>query len=82
MSGKSNQPLTGTILVADDQAANRELLEELLTAEGFKVASVSTGAAALEQLSLLPIDLVLPDVCPISRALKSARKSRPIPIHT
>jgi CheY-like chemotaxis protein len=49
MSGKSNQPLTGTILVADDQAANRELLEELLTGEGFEVASVSTGAAALEQ---------------------------------
>src|SRR6202048_268423 len=59
---KSNQPVTGTILVADDQAANRELLEELLTAEGFKVASVSNGAAALEQLSVVPIDLVLLDV--------------------
>jgi putative two-component system response regulator len=58
----SNQPVTGTILVADDQASNRELLEELLTAEGFKVASVSNGAAALEQLSLAPIDLVLLDV--------------------
>src|SRR5580704_10043713 len=62
MSCKSDQPVTGTILVADDQAANRELLEELLTVEGFKVASVSTGAAALEQLSILPIDLVLLDV--------------------
>ena len=62
MSCKSNQPLTDTILVADDRAANRELLEELLTVEGFKVASVSTGAAALEQLSILPIDLVLLDV--------------------
>ncbi len=58
----SNQPVTGTLLVADDQAANRELLEELLTAEGFKVASVSNGAAALEQLSIAPIDLVLLDV--------------------
>ena len=62
MSCKSDQPVTGTILVADDQAANRELLEKLLTVEGFKVASVSTGAAALEQLSILPIDLVLLDV--------------------
>ncbi len=59
---KSNQPVTGTILVADDQASNRELLEELLMAEGFKVASVSNGAAALEQLSIVPIDLVLLDV--------------------
>ena len=58
----SKQPVTGTILVADDQASNRELLEELLTAEGFKVVSVANGAAALEQLSIAPIDLVLLDV--------------------
>ena len=57
-----SQAVTGTILVADDQASNRELLEELLTAEGFKVASVSNGAAALEQLAIVPIDLVLLDV--------------------
>ena len=62
MFSKSPQPVTGTILVADDQVSNRELLEELLTAEGFKVASVSNGAAALEQLSIVPIDLVLLDV--------------------
>ena len=58
----SKQPVTGTILVADDQASNRELLEELLTAEGFKVVSVANGVAALEQLSITPIDLVLLDV--------------------
>ena len=62
MLSKSHQPVTGTILVADDQASNCELLEELLTAEGFKVTTVSNGAAALEQLSLAPIDLVLLDV--------------------
>src|ERR1700676_2577822 len=62
VSYKSNHPVTGTILVADDQAANRELLEELLTAEGYKVACVSNGTAALEQLSIVPIDLVLLDV--------------------
>src|ERR1700724_2887473 len=62
MSRKTPQEVTGTILVADDQASNRELLEELLTAEGFKVASVPDGAAALEQLSIVPIDLVLLDV--------------------
>jgi putative two-component system response regulator len=62
MLRKSNQPVTGTILVADDQASNRELLEELLTAEGFKVASVANGAAALEQLAVVPVDLVLLDV--------------------
>src|ERR1700693_3050254 len=62
MSYKLQQPVAGTILVADDQASNRELLEELLTVEGYKVASVSSGAAALEQMSIIPIDLVLLDV--------------------
>ena len=62
MSYKSHQQITGTILVADDQASNRELLEELLTVEGFKVTSVATGEAALEQLAVAPIDLVLLDV--------------------
>ena len=57
-----SQPVTGTILVADDEVSNCELLEELLTAEGFKVTIVSNGAAVLEQLSLAPIDLVLLDV--------------------
>ena len=62
MFSKSPQPVTGTIVVADDQVSNRELLEELLTAEGFKVATVSDGTAALEQLSIVPIDLAILDV--------------------
>jgi putative two-component system response regulator len=57
-----DQPIAGTILVADDQAANRELLEELLTTEGFKVIAVSDGAAALQELSKAQADLVLLDV--------------------
>ncbi len=59
---QSNQPITGTILVADDQSSNRELLEELLTAQGFKVIAVSDGAAALEELARVQADLVLLDV--------------------
>ena len=57
-----NQPITGTILVADDQPSNRELLEELLTAQGFKVIATSDGAAALEELAKVQADLVLSDV--------------------
>src|SRR5713101_4218507 len=55
-------PLSGTILVADDNASNRELLEELLAAQGFTVITASDGAAALQELSRTPIDLVLLDV--------------------
>ncbi len=58
----SNQSITGTILVADDQSSNRELLEELLSTQGFKVIAVSDGVAALEELARVPADLVLLDV--------------------
>lgn len=56
------QSITGTILVADDQAANRELLEELLTTQGFKVITVSDGADVIEELMRTQVDLVLMDV--------------------
>ncbi len=58
----SHQSVNGTILVADDQAANRELLDELLSSEGFNVLTAADGAAALEHLNLVNIDLVLLDV--------------------
>jgi putative two-component system response regulator len=58
----SQEPITGTILVADDQAANRDLLEELLTAQGYTVITVRDGAAAIEELSRSEVDLVLLDV--------------------
>lgn len=62
MPYQSQQSVTGTILVADDQALNRELLEELLTAQGFKVVTVTDGVSALEQLAKTQVDLVLLDV--------------------
>jgi DNA-binding response OmpR family regulator len=62
MFHQSHQPITGTILVADDQAANRELLEELLTAQGCKVITVPDGAAAVAELARTQVDLVLLDV--------------------
>ena len=62
MLSHSNQAITGTILVADDQASNRELFSELLTTQGFNVITVADGAEALNQLSRVPTDLVLLDV--------------------
>src|ERR1700739_2653317 len=59
---KSHQSVTGTILVADDQAANRELLEELLTSQGFKAIAVSDGAEVIQELTRTQVDLVLLDV--------------------
>jgi putative two-component system response regulator len=62
MLDQSHQSVTGKILVADDQASNRELLQELLTAQGFAVIAVPDGQSALEQLAGNQIDLVLLDV--------------------
>lgn len=62
MLSHSNYAVTGTILVADDQVANRELLTELLTTQGFKIITVADGADALDQLRRAPTDLVLLDV--------------------
>jgi putative two-component system response regulator len=58
----STHTVTGTILVADDQLANRELFYELLTAEGFDVVTATDGVEAINQLSRVAVDLVLLDV--------------------
>src|SRR5882724_8229370 len=59
---QSNHSITGTILVADDQVANQELLQELLTAQGFKVITAMDGASALDEMVRTPVDLVILDV--------------------
>src|SRR5271170_947939 len=62
MLSQTDHSVSGTILVADDQVSNRELLDELLTTQGFKVVTAADGAEALHQLSRVPTDLVLLDV--------------------
>ena len=62
MSFRSSPAITGTILVADDQASNRELMQELLSHEGFEVITAPDGPTALEELSRAQADLVVLDV--------------------
>lgn len=50
------------ILVVDDNAANRYLLEKLLEAHGDAVASVNDGAEALERLRQEAFDLIVSDI--------------------
>ena len=64
MFHQSHQPITGTILVADDQAANRELLEEILIAKGCTVITVPGGAA---DAILLKAGCLIPDEWTIIR---------------
>jgi putative two-component system response regulator len=75
------------ILVADDQEPNRELLSDVLTAEGYQVICAKDGDEALslirsQEVDLALLDVVMPrlngfTVCQIS---KSAPDTRMIPI--
>jgi sigma-B regulation protein RsbU (phosphoserine phosphatase) len=55
-------PVTGRILVVDDNAANRDMLRRRLARHGFDVDTAPDGAAALRALDERPFDLVLLDV--------------------
>src|SRR5260221_75342 len=59
---QSKQSIAGIVVVAHDQAANRDWLEELPTAQGFRVITVPDGAAAVDELSRTQAGLVLLDV--------------------
>jgi len=58
----ADQSASGTILVVDDQALNRELIQDILVNNGFKVVVASDGNAALLAMEQSQIDLVLLDV--------------------
>src|SRR3989454_4065329 len=77
----------GTILVADDNVANRELLSALLSAEDYGVVCAANGQQALEHVNSDSIDLALLDVVmprpsgfEVCQAMKSKPETRLIPV--
>jgi DNA-binding NtrC family response regulator len=52
----------GTILVIDDEEIMREILETLLTREGYEVRLASSGAEGLEMARALPVDAAIVDI--------------------
>ena len=50
------------ILVVDDEAAIRDTLRMVLEFEGYEVATVADGRAALSELETAPADAVLLDI--------------------
>ncbi|MCA9885681.1 MAG: response regulator [Anaerolineae bacterium] len=53
---------TGKIMIVDDDATNREVMEAFLTLEHFEVMVAANGRDALEQIRQEKPDLVLLDV--------------------
>src|ERR1700730_5272563 len=77
----------GIILVADDNEANRELVSELLTAEGYQVVCAADGQHARQAVDRGSIDLALLDVVmphptgfELCQAMKSNPETRLIPV--
>jgi putative two-component system response regulator len=79
--------MAGKILVVDDDATNRELLQEFLVAEGLEVVTAPDGRSSLEAFARLEPDLVLLDVnmpfmdgFEVCRRLKSNPQTRLTPV--
>ncbi len=77
----------GTVLVADDNEANRELLSALLSPEGYQVVCAADGQQALARVNSGSIDLALLDVVmprptgfEICQEMKSKPETRLIPV--
>ncbi|MDE3156580.1 MAG: sigma-54-dependent Fis family transcriptional regulator, partial [Acidobacteriota bacterium] len=52
----------GSILVIDDEEIMREILEALLTREGYDVRLAANGAEGVELAKMLPFDVAIVDV--------------------
>jgi two-component system response regulator PilR (NtrC family) len=55
-------PRNGTILVIDDEEIMREILETLLTRDGYEVRVASSGEEGLELARALPFDAAIVDI--------------------
>ena len=83
----NSPPGKSTILVADDNEANRELLCDILTGEGYKVICAEDGDEALGAISQRTVDLALLDVVmpgksgfDLCQHIKSRPETRLIPV--
>jgi adenylate cyclase len=75
------------ILVVDDNAANRDVLERRLLREGHQVVTAANGVAALQlalaqEFDLILLDLIMPEMSgfEVLRRLKAAEHTGHIPV--
>jgi signal transduction histidine kinase len=78
---------TGDILVVDDEAANLQLLNELLSGAGFRVRHAGKPRLAIDSAFACPPDVILLDVrmpemdgFEVCRRLKQDERTRDVPI--
>lgn len=83
----TNQEEKMKILVVDDSAENVELLQELLTANGYEVSTAYDGDEALKKVAkdkpaLILLDIMMPkmDGYQVCEALRADKNTKEIPI--
>lgn len=73
----AEQTIRGRVLMADDAAANRELVSAILRNLGLEIDTVADGAEAVHAVQSGAYDLVLMDVhMPVMDGLKATREIR------
>ena len=75
------------VLIVDDERQNRDLLEIMLTLEGFELSTAASGEEALRAMARHPADLILLDVMmpgmngyEVAAAIKGDPATRHLPI--
>jgi two-component system NtrC family sensor kinase len=51
-----------TVLVVDDEPSVTQMLADMLAADGYRVETAATGAAALDKLASQPYDVIVTDI--------------------
>lgn len=81
----ANRPTLGRLLLVDDEASTRIVLETLLEEEGFTVETASNAADALEKAFVFEPDVMLADYqlpdldgVALSRRLRAERSNLPV----
>jgi two-component system sensor histidine kinase/response regulator len=71
----------GTVLVADDESANRRLVRAMLEAEGHLVLEAVDGAAVLDVVAETPPDVILLDVMmPVKTGIEACHELKANPV--
>ncbi len=85
--GAREAAYSSRILVVDDNASNRDVLERRLARDGHRVATAANGAAALalvgvEAFDLILLELIMPEMrgFEVLRRLKAAEHTGDIPV--